>query len=306
MKKFLKALIIIVVILAVVSGGLFLLGRSYAEKQKQNIISKSEKYKVNKGELSLTAIGSGKIVSADVKKVVADGSITEIMVDAGDYVKKGDVLAKYKDITGTEKNFTAEYEGIITSVPSSTTDTSTMLKAASQSGAFEISNSNKLQIDIEATEKDIYKIKVGQCASVYIDAINLSVQGKVARVSLTGNTSGDFSVYSVTVSFDKTNNNIFLGMTGSAKIAIETKQNVLKVPVEALIEQDGKRYVLLSDWFNNMNKQKKDYYVEVATGISDTDFVEITSGEIEGKEILILSDDISGGIMFSRGGGDDE
>ncbi|OJU10300.1 MAG: hypothetical protein BGN88_01965 [Clostridiales bacterium 43-6] len=306
MKKFLKALIIIVVILAVVSGGLFLLGRSYAEKQKQNIISKSEKYKVNKGELSLTAIGSGKIVSADVKKVVADGSITEIMVDAGDYVKKGDVLAKYKDITGTEKNFTAEYEGIITSVPSSTTDTSTMLKAASQSGAFEISNSNKLQIDIEATEKDIYKIKVGQSASVYIDAINLSVQGKVARVSLTGNTSGDFSVYSVTVSFDKTNNNIFLGMTGSAKIAIETKQNVLKVPVEALIEQDGKRYVLLSDWFNNMNKQKKDYYVEVATGISDTDFVEITSGEIEGKEILILSDDISGGIMFSRGGGDDE
>jgi HlyD family secretion protein len=309
MKKALKVIIIIVIILAVLGGGLALFGRSLMEKQKQNIKDSAEKYTVTKGDLSLSAVGSGKIVSSDIKKVVVSGNVTEIIVSVGDYVKKDAVLAKYKDAAGTEKDFKAEYEGVITAVPNSTNDTSSAvssaiggakssLTAATSSSTFEISSNQKLQMDIDATENDIYKIKVGQKASVYIVALDLAVDGKVARVSQTGNTSGDFSIYSVTISFDKGKNDIYLGMTGSAKIIVSTKTNAIKVPVDALIEKENKRYVLLSSWFDNMNKQKEDYYVEVKTGISDSDFVEITSGDIAGKEILILTDTSTSNFMM--------
>ena len=311
MKKALKVIIIIVCILAVLGGGLTLLGRSVIQKQQQSIKDSAEKYVVAKGDLSLSAVGSGKVVSSQVKKVVVSGNVTEIIVSVGDYVKKGDVLAKYKDAAGTEKDFTAEYEGVITAVPNSTSDNSSAaasavssakssLTAATASSTFEISSNQKLQMDINATENDIYKIKVGQKASVYIVALDLSVDGKVSRVSLTGNTSGDFSIYSVTISFEKGKNDIYLGMTGSAKIIVSTKAKAIKVPVDALVEKDNKRYVLLSDWFNNMNKSKEDYYVEVKTGISDSDYVEITSGDIAGKEILILSATSTGFMLPAR------
>ncbi|MDR3645070.1 MAG: HlyD family efflux transporter periplasmic adaptor subunit [Clostridia bacterium] len=301
MRKTLKALLIAVVIIAVAATGFLFLGGAVTRNARNSIVRSSTRYTVSKGNLSLTAVGSGRIVSSDVETVIPQGSIKEIKAHVGDYVKKGDLLATIVNTRGNDEDFTSDYEVVVTAVPGASTYTplaSSQTAAAASSSGFEISDVNSLQMDIQATEQDVYKIKVGQAASIYIDALDLTVKGTVSRISLSGDTSGDFSTYDVTVTFKKSNSNIFLGMTGSAKITVETKKNVVKIPTDALIEQNGKRYVLSSEWLNHLNMPQSDYYTEVKTGLADTDYVEITGGNIAGTEILILSSS-SGSAGFS-------
>lgn len=297
MKKFVKVLIIILIILAVLVTAFFV-GRKILNNQTSKALQSLEKYTIVKSDLALVTIGSGKIVSADVKTIIPSGTLNEISVKVGDIVKKGDILAKYTDMKGTKLDLTTDYDGVITAIPS--TSTSLTAKATS---AFEISGKANLQIDIQITEKEIYKIKVDQTAEVYIEALNKTYTGKVKRISYAGNTESDFTLYTVTVSIDNISNDIYLGMTGSAKINVENKKDVYKVPVEAVIEDGNKRYILKSEWLNNTSRSQKDYYVEVTTGISDTDYVELLSGGADNLEIVILSDSNSRFPSFFRQSG---
>jgi len=288
MKKSMKIFIIILTIIIVVAGASWFIIKSISQNASNDKNGNIERYMVTKGELTLTSVGSGKITSTDIKTIVPLGNITEIKVKVGDYVKVGDELAKYTTLANEIKVLISDYEGVVTTVPGGASDLSYGSIATVSKQVFEISGVSTLQMVIQSTEKDIYKIKIDQLASIYIDALNLTIDGVVSRVSQAGNIAGDFTVYDVTVKFDKKENNIYLGMTGSAKITIDAKKDALKIPLDALIEKNSKRYVIKSEWLNNTNKPQSDYYVEVTTGLADTDYVEITSGDINNLEILII------------------
>ncbi len=297
MKRFIKALIIILIIIVVIVVGLFI-GSRYIQNQAKLALNSIEKYTITKGDLSLVTIGSGKIVSSDVKTVIPSGNLNEINVKVGDIVNKGDLLAKYTDLKGAKVDLTSDYDGVITAIPSS----ASAILGKSATSAFEISGRENLQIDIQITEKEIYKIKVDQTAVVFIEALNKEYTGKVARISYAGNTDKDFTLYTVTVTFEGITDDIYLGMTGSAKINIENKNGVYKVPTEAIIEDGNLRYILKSEWLNNSTKPQKDYYVDVELGISDTDFVELISGGQDNLEILIPQNDATKFPSFFRQG----
>lgn len=305
MKKPVKVTLITLAVLAVAGAGIGFGGKALVRRAREQVANSVDRYTVTRGDLSLTAVGSGKIVSADAETVIPQGSVKEIKVKAGDYVKKGDVLATVVGTTGQDENFTSDYEGVVTAVPgtaaaSTSSGTKSLLTGGTSSSGFEISDENDLQMDIQATENDVYKIRTGQEASVYVDALSLTVSGTVTRVSLSGDTSGDYTTYDVTVKFKKGSNDIFLGMTGSATITVETKKNVLKVPTDALIEKNGKRYLLGAGWLQNLSRPQSDYYIEVKTGLADADTAEITGGDVEGKQILILPAATSNTLTFGR------
>lgn len=286
MNKTFKVLIGIIVTIVVVLLSITIISNIVSGQMQKNLNKNSERYKVTRGDLLLTAIGSGKISSSNFHSVMPSGNITEIKVNIGDYVKKGDVIAEFTNVLGQSADFTSEYNGVISSIPGAITESN----PTSPSTSFEISDSNKLLLNIQVTENDVYKVKINQKANVYLDALNLTLRGIVSHISQNGETAGDFSVYEVTVEFDKISDNIYLGMSGSAKIQVENKKNVLKVPVDAIIEKGDKRFLLNSEWLKNSNSPRSDYYIEVKTGLSDSDYVEVIKGDIEGKEILITND----------------
>ena len=71
------------------------------------------------------------------------------------------------------------------------------------------------------------------------------------------------------------NSDMLLGMNASVTIGLSTVSNILTIPVKALVEQDGLVYVY-TDY--NEKKDELSGLVEVSTGISDGENVQILNG----------------------------
>lgn len=81
---------------------------------------------------------------------------------------------------------------------------------------------NSLQITTtDLSERDIARVKLGQSVSVYIEALDQTVQGKVIQISPKSETVGGDVVYPVTIELDEQPDGLLWGM--SAEVEISTK-----------------------------------------------------------------------------------
>jgi RND family efflux transporter MFP subunit len=81
---------------------------------------------------------------------------------------------------------------------------------------------SQLQITTtDLSERDIARVKIGQTVSIYIEALDVTVMGKVIRISPISATVGGDVVYPVTIQLDDQPTGLLWGM--SAEVEIETK-----------------------------------------------------------------------------------
>ena len=81
---------------------------------------------------------------------------------------------------------------------------------------------NNFQITTtDLSERDIARVKIGQTASVYVDALDMTLTGKVIRISPIAETVGGDVVYPVTIELDEQAKGLLWGM--SAEVEISTK-----------------------------------------------------------------------------------
>lgn len=271
---------------------LVFVGYQFVQNANKRMIDNMETFVIEPGTIVLEALASGKITSADETEVTFNGTFRRSTVSLGDLVEENDKIGEYVNNMGQLFAIRANRDGLITQVPN-----------AAQS-KFVISNPSKFQLDIQITERDIYKIAIGQSATIYVEAVNESYIGEVTEISSLGNTSGDFTTYTVTVGFDHQDTPVYLGMSGSARIVLETFENIAVVPVEALITSEGKRYLLSADWLDNSNLPQSDFYIPITTGVADIYDIEVIGEGLIGKTIVILPD--TGNIFpFFPGARDD-
>lgn len=76
-------------------------------------------------------------------------------------------------------------------------------------------------VTTDLSERDIASVKIGQTANVYIEALDITVTGKVIRISPIAETSGGDVVYPVTIQLDEQPQGLLWGMT--AEVEIQTK-----------------------------------------------------------------------------------
>jgi HlyD family secretion protein len=80
---------------------------------------------------------------------------------------------------------------------------------------------NDLQIETtDLSERDIARVKIGQNVSVYIEALDVTITGKVIRISPISKTVGGDVVYPVTIKLDDQPKGLLWGM--SAEVEIKT------------------------------------------------------------------------------------
>ena len=81
---------------------------------------------------------------------------------------------------------------------------------------------NNFQITTtDLSERDIARVKIGQTASVYVEALDMTLTGKVIRISPIAETVGGDVVYPVTIELDEQAEGLLWGM--SAEVEISTK-----------------------------------------------------------------------------------
>lgn len=191
-----------------------------------------------------------------------------------------------------------------------------------------IADMSKMKFTMDVDELDISKIQVGQAVDVVADALEDQVfAGTITQIIQEGESENGVTTYPVEVVID-TPGDLMIGMNVTATVVVESKADVLKVPVDAVTKQGGKSYVqvLKSDaaakaqdgavpasaGSDPASGQAAPGYTmedfeqrEVQTGINSEDEIEIVSGLSEGEIVYITAsaDNSSSMQMMMMGGG---
>ncbi len=154
--------------------------------------------------------------------------------------------------------------------------------------------------EITLNEIDAAKIKIGQKVTFTIDAVEgLTLTGEVIEVDTLGTVAQGVVNYSVKISFDTQDDRVKPGMSVSAAIITEAKQNVLLVPNSAVKTQGDTNYVetlenisasnmLSASALNNsgLASATPPQQKNVEIGISNDTSTEIISGLKEGDQVV--------------------
>jgi len=137
----------------------------------------------------------------------------------------------------------------------------------------------------ETYVEEIYisKIKVGDSARVFIDAIkNLQKVGIISNISNVGQEMAGFDskVFKVVIRISKDQSPIKPAMTTNNEIIISREQNVLVIPRAALFTEDGRQFVYLREHGDDIIR-------DVECGNESDKFAVIKKGLKEGDKILL-------------------
>jgi len=149
---------------------------------------------------------------------------------------------------------------------------------------------------ITLNEVDVAKAKVGQKATLTFDAINgLSITGAVAEIDSLGTVTQGVVTYNVKIYFDTQDDRVKSGMSVSAALIIDTKQDVIVVPNAAVKQQGGTDYVEIAEGNISSSTGSGSSGVVLASaprrqtveiGLSNSAMTEIVSGLNEGDNVV--------------------
>lgn len=147
-----------------------------------------------------------------------------------------------------------------------------------------------LWVDAEIFEKDIARIRLGQNVEIKVPAYPERIfTGKVSYI-------GDIlkeNTRTITVRTEVENPELLLkpGMFASLKINLNAERPVLAVPEEAIVDQQGEKFVFLPRGQGFELKKvtlgaRQDGYYEIVSGLKEGDVV-VTSGSFQLKSKLL-------------------
>lgn len=132
-------------------------------------------------------------------------------------------------------------------------------------------------------ESEVAKIKVGQVATLGIDAVGSATRltGKVTSVDPVATLQQGVPVYGVDITIDRPDPAVRPGMTANATVIVQSKQMVLTVPNSAIRTVGGRRTVQV------MRDGAAVDAGELVFGISNDSVTEVVSGLEEGQTVVL-------------------
>ncbi|HEY5270501.1 MAG TPA: efflux RND transporter periplasmic adaptor subunit [Anaerolineales bacterium] len=148
---------------------------------------------------------------------------------------------------------------------------------------FRVDDLSHLLVDVQVSEVDINNVTVGQPALVTFDAVlGREYHGKVVDVSRVGTSVQSVVNFNVTVELTDPDADVKPGMTASVTITVQSLENVLLVPNQAVHLVNAQRVVYVL-----RNGQLSE--IPVTLGASDDTMSEVTSGDLSAGDVLVLN-----------------
>ncbi len=144
----------------------------------------------------------------------------------------------------------------------------------------------ELRAETEINEVDISKIKLDQEVEIQLDAFSDTIYtGTVKEIASLAKYKDEekkskVKIFPVEILINGTSKELMPGMTVSCKIIVDKIDNVLFVPIEAIIKEGNTDYVFQKSG-NSYKKQ------EVEVGLANNDYIIIEKGLKEGDQIAL-------------------
>jgi len=142
-----------------------------------------------------------------------------------------------------------------------------------------IESSQGLLFDTYVAESQISKIDRGDKVQVSIDALNLTLEGIVARVVPVGDPITRRYKVKIALPNEK---GLLSGMFGRVHFVLETRDSPV-IPKDALIERGGLQGVFVID------KENKAYFRWLQLGINNAENIEVRAGLLRGERIITVA-----------------
>lgn len=256
---------------------------------------------VENGDLEITILSTGVVAPQnrlEIKPPIP-GRVEQVLVQEGDRVKKGQILAWMSSaeraalLDAARSKGPAElkrWEGLYRPTPIIAPIAGTIiLKSVEPGQSFSSADavlvlSDRLTVKAQVDETDISQIKEGQKASIVLDAYaKETVSARVDKIAYDAKPVNNLTTYVVDVVPELTPPYMRSGMTANVTFLIETRSQVPLLPSEALKVKEGQFYVLTK----NPNPKEAPIEKAVQTGLSDGRQTEILGGLAPGEQVLI-------------------
>ena len=306
-KKIVRIVIICTLVLAVIAGGLILLRKLLNKPSEQMGV-----YKVAVETYENVIEVSGTVAAAQEQTLQARsaGTVMAVYVKAGEHVKKGDVILQLDDtteqynlakhdydmattrVTGSarelklketqrlslvqkiaDRQIVANFDGVIADLNVSVGDS---LEAKDSVGT--IVNTDYLTAEVEVSETDVSKLKLGQDVALTFSAYSGTVMGKVESWPAIGEvTSRGATVVKAKIRIEDYPEQILPYFSFTGKIQIEKPVDNIIVQRYAIGYENKEPYVVIARTGEKRSVKVAPYGRE---------YVKILEG-LEGGEVLL-------------------
>ena len=260
-----------------------------------------EELLVHEGDYVTSGTSLFRIKSKDVEDIL--DSYQDAVDQAQEKIESAQSNADNKQETYDNYTITAPISGQVITKNVKAGDKIARSSSSSTSTLAVIYDLSEVTFEMSVDELDVGRVKVGQTVNVTADAIEgKTFTGKVTNISLQSSQSNGVTNYPVTVTLDEVGD-LLPGMNVDGTIILDQVDDALMIPVDSLMR--GNRVYVKDD---SVTRQQGNIpagfkAVDVETGISNDDYVQITSGLSEGDEVYVDSASSNTSTdMFQMGG----
>ena len=186
-----------------------------------------------------------------------------------------------EDLMKTE--ILAPFEGTVVDVGVKENDQLSSFDYASVT-AVHLVDTSTVKMEGVVDEIDIYQVQLGQEAVIVVDALpETEIKGVVTFISPFGTEETGVVEFAVTISLEPAEVALRGGLTATADIIVEKRENVLLIPNRAIKGLVGDYWVevVIDEATEEVEKR------QVVLGAQDAKFTEVISGLEEGEKVMV-------------------
>ncbi len=254
------------------------------------------------GDITLSVATTGVVQPQnrlEIKPSI-NGRIEEILVKEGDKVQKGDILvymssterAALVDAARSKGEETRQYwEEVYKQTPIVSPIDGEVIVRAVEPGQTITTNdavlvlSDRLIVSAQFDETDIGRVKLRQRAVIKLDAYpEVTIKGIVDEIAYESQLVNNVNIYDVDIVPQNVPDYFRSGMSTNVEVIEDEKLGVLTIPVDAVIEEEGKTFVSVKGSSKNKTEKR-----EVVLGLSDEKNVEVIKGLTPDDSIMVYT-----------------
>ncbi len=299
MKK-LGLFFLLLIVLALLAGGGWYGFKKYQSKNTSAV--SYEKLPITRGTIQVTIVSQASVEpenKLEIKLPIA-GRVEDVLVDEGDKVTKGQILAWMSSseraglLDAARARGAAElkrWEDFYKPTPVIAPINGTIIARNAEPGqTFTTADailvmSDRLSVKALVDETDLAQISLKQKAIFTLDAYpNQEIPAYVEQIAFDSKTVNNVTTYTIDVLPTETPSFMRSGMTANVTFFVAEKENVLLIPSEAIKIREGHHFVLVN---GGTETDLQPVEQEITVGLSDGKNQEVLSGLEDGDYVLV-------------------